>query len=202
MSVFMPFDTIGERLKEGVLRKEFPETWNYLKKHKDRLAKRTATTGEGRLWWEPHRPRSRAKLLVPKIVTPHLVLLPRFGIDEKGKYAISHSPYIVPKLESGGTSLLKVICAVMNSAIGHWQLASSSHKYSRGYLMLEVKTLRDFHMPDPASLSPTVTRKILRLVDKLIESPEDQKAMMELDSLVGEAFGLSADQLTVVGVGG
>lgn len=130
------------------------------------------------------------------------MLLPRFGVDESGKYAVSRCPYLVPKSDSGGISLLKVICAVMNSAVGHWQLASSSHKYSRGYLKLEVMTLRDFRMPDPASLASTITRRIVRLVDKLVESPEDQKAMVELDLVVGAAFGLSTDQLSVVGVDG
>ena len=141
------------------------------------------------------------EMFVPKIVTPHLVLLPRFGIDAKGKYAVSHCPYLVPKSESSGQSLLKILCGVMNSVIGHWQLASSSHKYSRGYLMLEVKTLHDFHMPDPSSLAVPLTRKIVLLVDKLIESPDDADAMAELDRLVVKAFGLSAAQMALVGLG-
>jgi len=93
------------------------------------------------------------------------------------------------------------VCGVMNSAIGHWQLASSSHKYSRGYLMLEVKTLRDFHMPDPASLAAALTRKIVLLVDKLIDAPDDAGAIGELDKLVGEAFGLSPAQMALAGLG-
>jgi hypothetical protein len=139
-------------------------------------------------------------MFVPKIVTPHLVLVPRFGIDKDGKYAVSHCPYLMPKSDTAGLAHLKVVCAVMNSAIGHWQLASSSHKYSRGYLMLEVKTLRDFHIPDPASLPATVTRKIVRLVDTFIGSPDDMTAMRELDEAVGQAFGLSGAQMSLVGV--
>lgn len=129
-------------------------------------------------------------------------MLPRFGIDAEGKYAVSHCPYLVPQSETGGLSLLKVVCAVMNSAIGHWQLASSSHKYSRGYLMLEVKTLREFHMPDPASLAASLTRKIVRLVDTLTDSPDDAKAMADLDEAVGQMFGLSPSQMSLVGMGG
>ena len=79
-----------------------------------------------RHWWEPERPRTPEKLLVPKIVTPHLVLLPRFGIDETGKYVVSRSAYLVAKSDEDSSSLLKIICGVMNSAIGHWQLASSA----------------------------------------------------------------------------
>jgi len=89
----------------------------------------------------------------------------------------------------------------MNSAIGHWQLKSSSHKYSRGYLKLELITLRDFHMPDPASLPTTLTRKIVRLVDALIESPDDPKPTAELDGTVAQAFSLSGAQMSLLGVG-
>lgn len=200
-AVFMPFGRDGQRLKERDLRKDYPETWEYLKQFKEQLSKRSTAAKYGQPWWEPARTRALTEMFVPKIVTPHLVLLPRFGIDANGKYAVSHCPYLVPKLESVGQSLLKIICGVMNSAIGHWQLASSSHKYSRGYLMLEVKTLTDFRIPDPASLAAPLTRRIVLLVDKLIESPDDADAMVELDRLVGEAFGLSAAQMDLVGLG-
>jgi hypothetical protein len=189
-------------LEEAELSRRYPETWAYLCAHKKRLSQRPAVSKGERLWWQPERPRTPGKLLVPKIVTPHLVLLPRFGIDEDGKYLVSRSPYLVAESEARGSSLLRVICAVMNSAVGHWQLASSSHKYSHGYRMLEVKTLRDFHMPDPASLPSKLTRKIVHLVDTLMESPDNPKMLAELDAVVGEAFGLSASQLAIVGVGG
>lgn len=200
-AVFMPFTANGDRLTEGQLRRDYPQTWEYLKSFKKELGQRSAVTEKGRRWWEPAWPRSPGKLLVPKIVTPHLVLLPRFGIDTEGKYAVSRCPYLVPKRETAGRSLLKIVCAVMNSAIGHWQLASSSHKYRSGYLMLEVKTLREFHMPAPASLPPQLVRRIVGLVDTLIDSPDDANTMAEVDEVVGQAFGLSASQMSIVGVG-
>ncbi|MBM4023840.1 MAG: hypothetical protein FJ280_00310 [Planctomycetes bacterium] len=199
--VFLPFGPDGEQLSETDLRKSYPETWKYLSKSKDRLAGRSSVRRGTVEWWKPERPRSPDKMFVPKIVTPHLVLLPRFGIDTEGRYAVSHCPYLVPRSGKGGLSLLKVVCAVMNSAIGHWQLASSSHKYKRAYLMLEVKTLRDFHIPGPASLPAPLTRKIVGLVDTLASSPGNPKVMGDLDRAVGQAFGLSESQLSLVGIG-
>ncbi len=200
-AVFIPFGPDSKPLEETDLRKVYPETWDYLVSFKKRLSKRSTVAKYGQKWWQPARTRSPGKMYVSKIVTPHLVLLPRFGIDREGKYAVSHCPYIVPKSDTGGLALLKVICAVMNSAIGHWQLASSSHKYSRGYLMLEVKTLREFHMPDPGKLPPILSRKIVRLVDALVEAPDDSKAMLELDRVIGQAFALTAAQMALVGAG-
>lgn len=67
--------------------------------------------------------------------------------------------------------------------------------------MLEVKTLREFHMPAPASLPPQLVRRIVGLVDTLIDSPDDANTMAEVDEVVGQAFGLSASQMSIVGVG-
>lgn len=199
--VFMPFNVEGTKVSEATLRRQYPETWKYLNKAKDRLSRRSSVMKGTVKWWEPERPRSPARMFIPKVVTPHLVLLPRFGIDANGKYAVSHSPYLVPRSEAAGVALLKIVCAVMNSAIGHWQLASSSHKYSRGYLMLEVKTVRECHMPDPASLPAQLVRQIVGLVDELTNAPAEAALMADLDKAVGEAFGLSANQMSVAGVG-
>ncbi len=201
MAVFMPFDENGNRLTEAALRSSYPQTWEHIRLSKKGLSERSVVLRKDRPWWEPAWPRSPQKLLVPKLVTPHLVLLPRFGVDATGKYAVSHSPYLVPRSDAGGLTLLKVLCGVMNSAIGHWQLASSSHKYSRGYLMLEVKTLREFHVPDPAALPAVLTRKIVGLVEVLTKNPEDKAAMAQLDKAVGQAYGLSAAQMSLVGAG-
>jgi hypothetical protein len=107
-AVLMPFHINDERLTESELRDGYPATWAYLKEHRARLSQRTTVTKNGRPWWEPAWPRSRAKLLVPKIVTPHLVLLPRFGVDQEDKFAVSHSPYMVAKSKTGGVALLKI----------------------------------------------------------------------------------------------
>ncbi len=200
-AVFMPFNADGTRIDESHLRDRYPETWEYLLGQKSQLSQRRAVIQNQLRWWEPERPRTPNKLLVPKIVTPHLVLLPRFGIDLSGKYVVSHSPYLVAQTEAGGSAMLKIVCAIMNSAVGHWQLASSSHRYRRGYLMLEVKTLRHFHMPDPAALPSRLTRKILRMVDVLTETPENHKTMAELDAAVCEAYGLTPTQMAIIGVG-
>lgn len=198
-AVFMPFDVNGKKLTEPALKKEFPQTWRYLGDHKKLLLDRS-TVKNGRPWWEPAWPRSPEKIFVPKLVTPHLILLPRFAVDKEGKYAISRSPYMVPKNTSGGLTILKLLCAVLNSAIGHWQLASSSHKYSRGYLKLEVLTLRDVRMPDPVTLNPLLTRRIVHIVDELANAEERLAAAGELDRLVGDAFGLSPQELVTLGV--
>lgn len=202
-SVFMPFAADDDRkLTEDDLRKNFPSTWDYLSTHKQRLARRSSVRKQTVEWWQPERPRTPSKLYVPKLVTPHLVLLPRFGFDLDGRFAVSRSPYVVALSESPDESTLKILGAVMNSAVGHWQMSYSSHKYSRGYSMLEVKTLSEFHVPNPSGLAATLTRRILKLVNTLMHSEDDESALAQLDRAVCEAYGLSPSQMSALGIGG
>ena len=94
--VFMPFDSSGKRLTESGLRKNYPDTWKHLSSAKGLLSDRSSVRKGSINWWEPERARSPDKMFVPKLVTPHLVLLPRFGIDLDGKYAISARPTSCP----------------------------------------------------------------------------------------------------------
>jgi hypothetical protein len=201
-AVFYPFDDGGRRLSEVTLRKTFKETWKYLQDFRGELSGRSSVRAGHVKWWEPERPRSPEKLFVPKIVTPHLVLVPKFAVDDKGRYAVSRSPYLVSKGHVDGVPVLKLLMGVLNSAIGHWQLAASSHKYSRGYLMLEVKTLRELRVPNPAQLPPALTRRILSLVDRLSELPGNPDLGRDLDAAIGEAYGLSKPQMQLIGAGG
>ena len=93
-SVFFPFWN-GEKVNDEVLRKRFPETWRYLLKHKQRLEKRRGLERYRKEWWEPMWPRDPGTVLRPKIVTPHLIITPRFGLDAHGTFAVSRSPFLI-----------------------------------------------------------------------------------------------------------
>ena len=138
--------------------------------------------------------------MCPKLVIPHLVLRPRFALDAKGKYAVSHCPFIIAKSNTADLGLLKFLLAILNSAIGHWQLITFSHKYSRGYAMLEVKTLNDVRIPKPTEVPPRIMRRMQTLVDKLIAEAGDAKARGELDKHVADLYGLTTQERAEIGM--
>lgn len=201
LAVFYPIDR-GERLEESDVRKKYPESWAHLRKHEKELKSRKALSKPGTAWWRPLWLRDPALLFSPKIVCPHLMLTPRFAADFKGRFAVTHSPFIVPAKEntSGGDDLLKYLVAVLNSSLGFWQISTQSHKYSRQYAMVENKTLGVFRLPDPRSVPATLMQRLIALVDKRLEagfSPETESA---IDKAVAELYGLREDDLEALGI--
>ena len=144
------------------------------------------------------RPRPPENLLRPKIVSPHLILLPKFSLDSTGKYAVSRCPVIYPRSESSEQEVLRYFTAVLNSSVALWQIRGMSHRYSHGYLMLEPKTLRSIAVPDPAKVEVGVMKKIQALVQRRTESPENTQFEAQLDDLVLGLYGLTAGDRDVL----
>ena len=61
--------------------------------------------------------RNPRELLAPKIVTPEVILSPRFAADIRGKWIVSHSPFIVPKAPYDSTETLLLLTAILNSNV-------------------------------------------------------------------------------------
>ncbi len=91
-------------------------------------------------------PRLPQNMMVPKVVSPHLSLVPRFALDADGAYAVSHSPLLYPKDSGVAQELLRFFVAVLNSTVCYWHITAHSHTYARGYAMLEPKTLKPVHI--------------------------------------------------------
>ena len=144
--VFYPFE--GDvPLTEHDLRERFPKTYQQLCATRSRLVARGPVRAERVEWWRPDQPRPPKNMLRPKLVTPHLVLRPRFALDKSGRFAVSRSPLILCRAGADDMLFLKYLLAILNSTVGYWQTAARSHKYRSGYTMLEVKTLRDTRIP-------------------------------------------------------
>ncbi len=190
--VYYPYDA-GERIPKGSL-EDAKKTWAYLKKHRSKLAKSVSKT------W-PYILRPRAKdLMQPKIISPHLVLSPRFALDIKGKYAISHAPFLIPLEKAIDLDLLKFFTAVLNSSVVHWYLGTHAYRFSRGYVMLEPAYLREVPVPDPSRISPTNFSKIVKLVDKRIKTG-NITLDVEIDKLVLDAYNLSSVERKTLNIG-
>jgi type I restriction-modification system DNA methylase subunit len=189
-AVFYPFAQ-GAKLTAAQIRDRFPKTWAYLNSHAKELKERKAVkTGYGE-WWALMWPRSPHEVLRPKIVTPHLVITPRFSLDAFGKYAVTRGPFMYP-IESGNDiELLRYFLAVLNSPCVHWQMVASSHKYSRGYLMLELKTLKKLRVPDPSQVPAGRMKRIQELVSERMKPHPGSGIQKELDELVLDLYGLS-----------
>lgn len=197
--VLYPF--INKRkLTQDEVRKNFGKTWNYLVAHQGTLGNRRPVQRGQLQWWEPVRPRSPEDLLRPKVVSPHLVLVPRFSFDREGKYAVSRTCYVYPKAAGAEDDLLRFFVAILNSPVCYWYVSTHSHKVSRGYTMLEPKTLKPVPVPNPDKVSSASMEQLLCLVDQRLADPEAISVEKEIDSIVADLYGLSAKDRQAVGI--
>ncbi len=197
---FYPY--IGqEKINSEVLQEKFPKTWAYLLSKRDILCQRKSLVKYNKEWWEPIWPRLPENMMRTKIVTPHLVLVPKFAIDIDGKYAVSHCPLLYPRGSVDDVDLLKIYVAILNSSLCSWYISAHSHKYQRGYLVLEPATLNTIPIPRPSDISSTIRRKLIMLVDKRYAAATNYQSIeSEIDQLVFEIYGLSDADRKVLGI--
>ncbi len=192
----------GRKLKEEELQNNFPKTWNYLMSHKDKLQSRPPVRKGTLAWWQPERPRQPEEMMRSKILTPHLVIVPRFSLDREGKYAVSRAPYLYPKDRGAEDDLLRFFLAVLNSSTCYWYISKYSHKYSAGYTMLEPKTLKLTPVPDPAKVDPVLMRRLLTLVDMRLSTRGASALEYEkqIDTLIADLYNLSDQERAAIGM--
>jgi type I restriction-modification system DNA methylase subunit len=202
-SIFFPYSN-GVKVTEKELRSSFPKTWAYLLKHRKRLEERRSLARYRRAWWEPMWPREPDTLLRPKIVVPHLVIMPRFALDVRGRYIVSHSPFLIASVRSDEEHILKIMLAILNSSAAFWYVQTHSHVYERGYTMLESKTLRRTPVPDVSRWSTPDRRRLLALVDRRLKVEGTMIAGIdeEIDRFVSDAYGLTANERRALGLEG
>ncbi len=198
-AVFYPYIE-NKKLSKEELQDSYPKTWEHLNLHSSILKSRKSVKSGEASWWSPVRPRLPENLLRPKIITPHLILLPRFSLDASGKYAISHSPLMYPKESGAELELLVYFLAVLNSSVSFWQIMNLSHKYRHGYAMLEPKTLKMMNIPDPSKIPSSAMMNIQSLVNERINKPSKAEIESEIDLIVADLYGLSKSEQKEIGI--
>jgi len=126
------------------------------------------------------------------------MLTPRFALDLRGSYAVSRSPFLIPKIEERDTAFLKFFCAVLNSSICHWHMSTHSPKYGGGYNRVEVPILKGVPAPDPSEVQSGVLHEIVGLVDRALRNGDDNTLDLELDQLVISLYELTAEEQKLV----
>lgn len=195
---FYPFiDNL--KITEEILKNSYQKTYNHLKKFEDTLSQRTEVK-KGKLeWWMPNRPRSPKFMLVPKILTPHLVFTPRFNIDREGKFAVSRSPFLVPKFGFDDPDLLYYFTGILNSSVCFWYLLSHAPKYQNGFAMLEPTYLKNLPVPNPYTddISKRIlVQRVITLVKQRIIKNDVEILTLEkqIDNVVAELFNLNSSE--------
>ena len=183
--VFYPF-LEGAPVDVSQMEKYFPKTWERLNEFRDALSSRKSAPRDPAGWWQPSRPRAPNEMLVPKIVVPELILMPRFGMDLSGRWAVGHSPYVRARAGVGDEDSLLVLTAVLNSSLTAWYIDLNARKYRNGYNKVGVALLRQLPIPDFGRIPKPTIRSLASAVRELADSSQefDYARASTLDDLV------------------
>ncbi|MFT4072815.1 MAG: N-6 DNA methylase [Dysgonamonadaceae bacterium] len=206
--LFYPYKN-GIKINEQNLRDEYPLTYKRLESYYNKLADRSEVKKGKIQWWEPNRPRRPEFMLVPKIVTPHLVFSPKFSFDIKGEFAVSRSPFLVLKkdleISDINEDFMFFVLGVLNSSLCTWYLLNHSAQYQNGFMMIEPNSLKAIPIVDPLTISRTLFLKYINLVKQRYLSTEINKSFnetveieQEIDRLTLSFYNLSKEETDII----
>jgi methylase of polypeptide subunit release factors len=198
--VFYPY-LDDEQLNEDELSKGFPNTWKFLEANRSKLERRKAVRAGTIPWWKPERPRDPKNMLRRKIVTPHVVITPKFGFDASGRYAVSRAPLIFSKYpEASNRDHLLYLLGILNSTACFWHIAQRAHIYERGYSRLELSRLRGTRIPTFKSADKVAVRRLIRAVEARLESHGKSAFELEgeIDDIVADLYDLSPTERDLI----
>ena len=188
-------------LGEDKLRNDYPKTWELIRRNKDKLEQRAGLGKRG--WWSLTWPRLKSGIDRPKIISPNLILLPKFSIDLDGDYAITRSTYLAvheSMLKASRSYLdqyLKFYCCLLNSSAYLWQLRNYGRKYNNGYTKVEVNTVKATYIPDINDVDANVVDHLTKLFDNLhlVDDLARDDLLLEIDEISSSLYGLSSEQI-------
>jgi hypothetical protein len=181
-------------LTEGTFAERYPKTWRYLLKNKPKLESRGPVRAGKTPWWRPERPREPERIRRPKIVCPHLMLTPRFALDGKGHLAVSRAPFMIAEELGDELTLLRFLCAVLNSSVSNWYLQTYAPKYAHGYNRLEADLLKSIPIPDIRKIDPAELRRIASAVERLQSGRGGGSLDSETDALIVALYDFSSNE--------
>jgi hypothetical protein len=193
--VLFPFIGNSQIEDDGVLQDRFPETWAYLLSKRTELEARRRSPGTP--WWRPERPRTPEVMKRSKIVLPHIMLTSRFGLDSRGVFAVSRSPFILAKQEVGEEEMLALLVACLNSSPVSWFIQTNAPKYASSYNRIEVSLINSIPVPSLAEISSPTKSRIISLV-RMLENEPSWKLEDELDTLVCQLYGFGPQEIAVL----
>jgi len=173
----------------------YPRTAAYFNQHRTALENREYVIEAGRNWYEIWVPQDPDAWTAPKIVFRDISEKPTFWMDLDG-CVVNGDCYWLMCRNASQTDLLWLALAVGNSRfIEIFYDHSFQNKLYAGRRRFMTQYVEKFPLPDPDSpISKSIVEASKR-VYAFTPSPEADDLEKELDRLVCEAFGLTAEEI-------
>ena len=136
---------------------------------------------QGRFWWELRACAYYHEFALPKIIFNHFINSASFAYDTSGAYHNNACSFAISPSPS--------LAAIVNSTVGWWLLSHLCTPLQNGYIQVFVQFLEQLPIP---SLPREVDNHLAQYIETLATVREDARIEKEIDTLVFEAYGLSA----------
>ena len=177
-------DAGSEETARNIFRESYPAIHDHLSWFEPQLRSRQ---DQGRYWWELRACAYYHEFSAQKILINNVLKFPNFGYDESGAFASNACFFMVPPSPS--------TTAVLNSSIGSSLLVRQCTLLQNGYIQVFVQFLEQLPIPH---LSQENDQNLSKYVETLASGLDVLDIESEIDSLVFDAYGLSASERKLV----
>jgi hypothetical protein len=193
--ILFPYD-IGKEgatlFSEKDLRTDFPGAWRYFKACESRLRARERGRMDEKGWWAYGRTQNLDQFEQPKVMLPGFNDSPAAAYDSAGIYY--HVSGYSLTLSAKSFIDLKILAALLNSRLLFWTLLRVGVALQRGFVEFRPQYLDQLPIVRPTTKQASILRAI---ADKGAKHGYESVAA-ELDGVVYELYGLSAEEISVV----
>ena len=176
----------------GVNIDQYPAVIDHLKWYRRDLEERA--TSDSHPWYELQQPQQGIfqEFSCPKIIFNRFINSATFVYDTSGAYHNDACYFAIPPSSS--------LAAIVNSTAGWWLLSHLCTPLQNGYIQVFVQFLKRLPVPP---LAEEIDNRLAGHVESLTTVGDDARIEKEIDTLVFEAYGLSAleRKLVLDGVG-
>jgi type I restriction-modification system DNA methylase subunit len=203
-------------IPEKELKKNYPRTYNYMLDNKLKLESRENGGLKGKNWYGYSRNQALDIMEYPKILTPDLSRSVAFAYDEKGEV-------FFPGGAAGGYGIILkenwnyfYTLGILNSSLIDFYIKQYSTQMESGFFSFEARFIRsvpihkiDFTAPDEVKQHNrmiSLVEHMLELHKRTPQTPHEKERLereiastdAQIDRLVYDLYGLTADEIKVV----
>jgi adenine-specific DNA-methyltransferase len=195
IQILYPYEATEGR-RQTIDLSRYPRSKAYLERHRAALENRKYVIEAGRKWYEIWVSQDPSAWNQTKLVFRDIAEEPIFWIDKDGSVVNGDCYWIICHNQTQ-TKLLWLAAAVGNSSfIKRFYDYNFQNKLYSGRRRFITQYVEKFPLPDPKS---DIGKKIITKAQNIYEcitSSQAESLQIELNQMVWEAFGLSAEEIT------
>ena len=187
--IIYPYQTerTGTRLiSENILKEDFPQTYAYFSKIRDRLKDRGSSSMKYPSWYSLWNQRTIQRLSAKnKILTPDVCHGGSMWIDRSGLFFHSDTTYAII-VKSSFINLTNLLYAVLNSSVLWFYLINTGAVQRGGYFRFKTSYLKPFPLPSLSDAIIDALNIIVSYIEFIFTAPNKLPLVCKYFDLIAD----------------